>query len=170
MKNPTRHKLQEAEHFLSLMKQTFDDDNLFSFNLSTFLSAARSITFYMQKQYKRRDGFAEWYCPYQIKMSADPELKYLSKARIEDVHIEPVSIETEATSSIAGIINLIKEGCDESKSEYSTEVKLKPLAQNTPTIVRRCFKYFGGVDVKEFCEKQLEKLAKFVEECENNFQ
>ena len=48
----TKHKAEEASFFLSNMKQTFDDDGIFSYNISAFLSTPRSITFYMQKQYK----------------------------------------------------------------------------------------------------------------------
>jgi hypothetical protein len=61
MENPTRRKIREAEYFLSTMKQAFEDDNAFPYNLSAFLSAARSITWHMQEQYKHRDGFKEWY-------------------------------------------------------------------------------------------------------------
>ena len=167
MKNPTRHKIREAEYFLSLMKQAFEDDNAFSYNLSAFLSAARSITWYMQKQYVRRNGFAEWYRQNQIKMSADPELEYLNKVRVEDVHREPV--QTGATRQVTVSIDavLVKEGTPE--AEQAKEAEPKPPTQSSPKTVRRFFPKFGHVDVIEFCENQLTKLTRIVEECENRF-
>jgi hypothetical protein len=50
----TRFKLQEAEYFLEQMKRNVDNFAHFAFNLSAFVSAARSITLVMQYQYKIR--------------------------------------------------------------------------------------------------------------------
>jgi len=91
VKNATARKVGEAEHFLSMMNQTCEDDKLFAYNLSAFLSAARTITWYMQKQYKHRDGFGHWYCEKRAQMRDDPELRYLNEARAEAVKKEPVA-------------------------------------------------------------------------------
>jgi hypothetical protein len=37
IQNPTRHTLDQAKHHLSEMKETFQDDERFSFNLSSFV-------------------------------------------------------------------------------------------------------------------------------------
>jgi hypothetical protein len=50
----TRFKLQEAEYFLEQMKNNVDNYKHFAFNLSAFVSAARSVTLVMQYQYKIR--------------------------------------------------------------------------------------------------------------------
>lgn len=167
MENPTRHKIREAKYFLSMMKQSFEDDHTFAYNLSAFLSAARSITFYMQKQYKRREGFDEWYRQKQIEMSTDPELQCLKEARNEDVKTEPIptGATREVTMSIDAV--LVKEGTQ--KAEEAKEDEPKPPAQNSPRTVRRFFPKFGHVDVIEFCENQLTKLTRIVEECKNRF-
>jgi len=167
VENITRHKIQEAEYFLSKMKQFFEDDNTFAYNLSAFLSAARSITWYMQKQYKQRDGFAEWYCPHQIKMSADSELEYLNKVRVEDVHRKPVLSGATRELTMTGDIILVKDGA--SVAEQAKEAEPKPPTQSRQKTVRRWFPEFRQVEVIEFCENQLTKLAKMVEECENRF-
>ena len=168
MKNPTKHKVEEAKYFLSMLKQLFEDDDEFAYNLSAFLSAARSITFYMQKQYKHRDGFAEWYCRKQIEMSADEELKYLNNARVEDIHKEPVH--TGATREVGCSVDVILVPED----EQANETELEPHTQSSSKTsslktVRRFFPKFGEVDVTEFCESQLTKLTMIVEECENHF-
>jgi len=169
MENPTRHKIQEAEYFLFMMNQVhvFEDDNTFSYNLSAFLSAARSTTEYIEEQYKDQDGFAEWYCPHKIKMRADPELKYLKKVRNEDVHTEYVQTGATREVSVSMDVSLVTEGT--SVAERAKEAEPKPPTQSRPKTVRRFFPKFGQVDVIAFCENQLAKLAKIVEECENRF-
>ncbi len=166
VKNPTRHKIREAEYFLTMMKQVFEDDDVFSFNLSAFLSAARSITFYMKKQYKRRKGFAEWYSRHQIKMSADPELKYLNDARVEAVKKEPVQTGATRQITLPSDATIIKG--DTPKVEQIKGAEPKPT-QSSPKTVRRFFPEFKHMDVITFCEKQLAKLIKLVTECEKRF-
>jgi len=167
VKNPTRHKIREAEYFLSMMNHVFEDDNTFSYNLSAFLSAARSITWHMQEQYRGRQNFDEWYRQRQIKMSADPELHYLNKVRVEDVHRKPVLSGATRELTILATVILVKDGA--SVAEQAKEAEPKPPTQSRQKTVRRWFPEFGQVDVMEFCEKQLTKLAKLVEECENRF-
>lgn len=169
MENPTRRKVREAEYFLSIMKtkQVFKDDNTFAYNLSAFLSAARSITWYMQKQYKHRQNFDEWHRQKQIKMSADPELHYLKKARNEDVKTEAILTGATRERSITADVRLVEAGTP--LTEQANEAEPKPPIQSRPKTVRRFFPKFGQVDVIKFCENQLTKLVKMVEECENRF-
>lgn len=167
MKNPTRHKLGEAGYFLSVLKETYEDDNTFAYNLSAFLSAARSITLYMQKQYKRRNGFTEWYRPKQTEMRTDPELAFLNNARAEDIHEETMrtGATREATATARAFIT--REGTR--KNKQVEETKPKPPAQSGSKTVRRFFPRIENGGVIEFCERQLTKLTKLVEECEKQF-
>jgi hypothetical protein len=66
----TMFKLHEAAYFLNQMKKTVDNRTEFIFNLIAFVSAARSVTYVMQKQYKKSEGeecegeddpFWKWY-------------------------------------------------------------------------------------------------------------
>jgi len=43
----SREKLLEAEFFLERMKETQSDRAAFKYNLSAFLAAARSVTWFM---------------------------------------------------------------------------------------------------------------------------
>lgn len=168
IENPTRHKVQEAEYFLSKMKQTLEDDNVFYYNLSAFLAAARTITLYMQKQYKTgkskkdRKDFDEWYSQKQLKMIADPELKYLIKARDEAIHIE--TIETGVTRTKTSSIGLtVEKGTPE--TEQVKEAESKPSAQSSPRTVRRffpeCKEYlFSWNDIPENDGKSLRNFLK----------
>ncbi len=85
LKNDTRLKLIEAELFLSQIKSSYseviENDTTINFiilrsNFSAFISAARSITYFMQKQYAHALGFIEWYESEQHKMIHDQELSY----------------------------------------------------------------------------------------------
>jgi hypothetical protein len=67
----TRGKLQEAKYFLQRMEEVQADRAAFKYNLSAFLSAGRSVSFYMQKEFKRTPGFEEWYAAEQGKMRRD---------------------------------------------------------------------------------------------------
>ena len=167
MKNPTRHKNQEALYFLSKMNEFFKDDEIFAYNLSAFLSAARSITLYMQKQYKHQEGFDKWYCQKRINMSADPELQYCRHARNEDLKKESVpTVATRIKTSTIGV-TIVEKGTPE--TEQVKEAKLRPPTKSNPETVRRFFQKFPDEDVREFCEEQLIKLTRIVKECEDLF-
>jgi hypothetical protein len=60
MGNP-RRKLEEAEYFLEGMKKNVENDKIFSFNLSAFITAARSVTLFMQKESQNVMRFKDWY-------------------------------------------------------------------------------------------------------------
>ncbi|MDD5510536.1 MAG: hypothetical protein PHI12_06995 [Dehalococcoidales bacterium] len=162
MKNSTRRKVEEAKYFLHMMKQTFEDDDCFSYNLSAFLSAARSITYHMQKQYKRRSGFTEWYCQKQIGMSADSELQYLNNARVENVHKE--TAQTGATRERTVSLDVIIGEVTPQKEQVEEAVSEPPTPSSYPTA--RFFPDLKDGAVIEFCERQLVKYEELVEECE----
>ena len=60
-------KLNEAAYFLELMQKNIDDLDKFKYNLSAFLSAGRSVTYYLQKEFKENSRFNEWYELKQIE-------------------------------------------------------------------------------------------------------
>lgn len=57
----TRRKLEEAVYFFEELKRNIEDDRIFSFNLSAFVAAARSVTLLMQKEFKHTPKFEDWY-------------------------------------------------------------------------------------------------------------
>jgi hypothetical protein len=71
LRNDTLNKLEESGYFLIRMKQTANDWMLFKFHLSAFLSAARSISLVMQKEYAHAEDFKNWYKPKQEEMRKD---------------------------------------------------------------------------------------------------
>jgi hypothetical protein len=57
----TREKLNEARFFLSRMKDTESDREAFKYNLSAFMSAARSVRWFMWGEYKDVPDFKSWW-------------------------------------------------------------------------------------------------------------
>lgn len=87
-----RQKFNEAAYFYNRMLEVGLNFQLFQFYLSAFLSALRSITFYLQKQYADDERFREWYAGKQDEMQNDRVLKVLNKQRVGVVHREPMDL------------------------------------------------------------------------------
>jgi len=62
---------------------------------------------------------------------------------------------------------ILREGAP--RNEQAEETRLKSLTRSSPKTVRRFFPKLENGDVVEFCERQLVKLSKLVEECESRF-
>jgi len=65
----TRQKLEEAKYF-------------FKYNLSAFLSAARSVTLIMQKEFGKVSDFKDWYTEKQSMMRSDETMRLLNNKRV----------------------------------------------------------------------------------------
>jgi hypothetical protein len=76
-----RQKFKEAAYFYNSILALRTNVVLFPYYLSAFLSALRSVTMYLQKQYSRDPLFASWYPQKQIEMADDPILRMLNKMR-----------------------------------------------------------------------------------------
>jgi hypothetical protein len=84
---PSAHdKVREAHYFIHQLIQNYHYPHPFRYYLSAFLSAARSITFMLQKELAHRDGFPGWYEPQRQRMEQDDELRFLNKLRVGVVH------------------------------------------------------------------------------------
>ena len=85
-------KFNEAAYFYNQMIATVNNTRTFPFNLSAFLSALRSVTFYLQVHYRHDERFADWYAKAQDIMKEDPVLKMLKDLRTEVIHQKPVNM------------------------------------------------------------------------------
>jgi hypothetical protein len=63
-----RIKLGEAQYFLGQMRDTVSDHEAFAYNLSAFLSAARSVTLLLQGEFAHTPGFKEWWVREQDRL------------------------------------------------------------------------------------------------------
>jgi len=60
-----KDKLNEAIYFFEKLKTLKDSENIneFKYNGSAFLSAARSVTWALKKEFKKNPQFEDWYSP-----------------------------------------------------------------------------------------------------------
>ena len=149
-----------------MMEDSYQDDNTFTYNFSAFLSAFRSITFYMQHEYAGSDGFYEWYSKKKIEMSTDDELKFLSDARTDNVHKE--YIPTVATRGKGFSIDMLLRREGETQT-WSEEAKNNAPTNTSGKTLRRFFEQYLEIDAVQFCEKQLAKIRGLVEDCDTQF-
>src|SRR5258708_17738526 len=87
MTTHTRDKLNEAAFFQQGLAAEKVDPDHYRYFMSAFISAARSITLLMQKEYAHTKGFAEWYPDRQGEMKADDEMRFFNEQRVEAIHL-----------------------------------------------------------------------------------
>lgn len=174
----TRHKLEEAEYFLDQTRANVEDPKPFVFNLSAFLSASRSVTFIMQKEFKKCSGFDDWYANKQIKMEQCEDLTFFNKLRVATIHKAAVRPSRKAEAGISDTMNISdsiavrlidKDG--NVVSEYKSEPTQSDRPRHTEVDIRYSW-YFEerpGDEGVELCMSYVEYLRNLVEECEGKF-
>ena len=80
-------KLAEAKYFLSHLSPSASNPNHFSFELSAFLSSARSVLQYALEEAKTKQGGQVWY---DAQLTSAPEIKYFKDKRNVSIHVRPV--------------------------------------------------------------------------------
>jgi hypothetical protein len=85
-----RKKLEEAEYFYHHLvdEQTKKNREAFRHDLSAFLTAARSVLQYTDKEAKTKLGGSAWY---NNQITSGPLLKFFRDERNDDIHEEPVA-------------------------------------------------------------------------------
>ena len=93
-KYPFVEKFFEAENFYNemLIASNVYDIKKFKFNLSAFITAARSVTMIMSSQYKDAHYCKEWAKETKSKIKNDKYFKFLNDKRIETLKIKPIEI------------------------------------------------------------------------------
>jgi hypothetical protein len=87
-----RQKLSEAGYFYNGMLSNRTNVIVFPYFFSAFVSAFRSVTFFLQTQYGSKDSFKAWYAEKVTIMGADPVMVMLNKSRRAIVHLEPIDL------------------------------------------------------------------------------
>ena len=87
-----QQKFSEAAYFYNGMIPHRTNPVVFPYHLSAFLSALRSVTYFLQKQFAEDPKFGAWYEEKQEQMRADPVLKLLHEKRNSALHVEPFDL------------------------------------------------------------------------------
>lgn len=87
-------KFREAEHFYNEMLTCSNegDTDKFEFNLSAFITAARSVSMVMASQYQKYDWCKQWAEQVDKEIKADEAFTFLNDKRIETLKIKPVDV------------------------------------------------------------------------------
>jgi len=99
-------KIQEAEYFVSMMSETIDERQYFNFNLSAFLSAARSVLQYALKESATKPDGKSWY---DSAVQRRPVVRFFKDKRDVNIHTEPIKPTAEIHVEITGTISLSDE-------------------------------------------------------------
>lgn len=174
----SRDKLNEAYYFFERMSKNQNNPDLFRYNLSAFLAAARSVTFFVQEEYSKVNGFQEWYSTQRKLMGSDELMKTLKDKRDITIHREPLSPHAHVnvtacdTATVSEGLVLIKydpEGHEVSRIERRD--LSKRASEPKPPIVewKWYFAEIPKIDVLAACAQYIKKLDDSVSESETRF-
>lgn len=179
----TRDKLLEARYFLERMKELQSERVSFRYNLSAFLSAARSVTFVMQKEFKKVPKFDEWYKNKEEEMKRDKTMKFLLEQRNIAVKEKLANPRRHTKISIICGITVTPSVSTVTKhSDGTVEIEESTTSINCPKYPSESMEeikdlwFFRDIpgdkhvtpddDVITVCEEHIFKLEKLVDECE----
>ncbi len=168
-------KLKEAEYFYSRMVSETDNRGNLLFDLSAFLSAARSVLQYACKEAQTKSGGKQWYDNH-FKLSK--VLAFFKDKRNINVHMQPVQVNQHTSIQLTEVIRIsesihIKKFDQNGRliGEYSSEPSEPPPAPEIPPKVTHRFTFpdwSGTEDVLELCHLYLNELQRVVEDGQNN--
>lgn len=166
-------KLREARYFLKRMRDTKESEE-FKYNFSAFLSSARSVTFYLQKEHRDSPGFDEWYTEKQNEMRDSTLFSAMNQARNSIVKegylsILGVTIEFsknknvgEATISGHGTASIISEFLTPNERDVS-EYRINRVDVLSPVWQQSEHR---GKSLIQICDEYLDLLEAIVTEWE----
>lgn len=96
-----QQKLDEAEYFLARMRSGVNQPQNFRFDLSAFLSSARSVLQYALDEAKAVSGGRAWY---DAHVSGNSVVKFFKEKRDLNIHVEPVKPSTKVEVQITETI------------------------------------------------------------------
>jgi hypothetical protein len=180
----TQDKLQEASYFRHRLKDTAGNRDEFRWNLTAFISAARSVTLIMQTEYTHRDGFLAWYEPKRQELIADSLMGFLHDKRNEVLHKTVVQVygrpesevvrapdAEEDAPAVEDDVLAIEVTEADAKHEVAAPRPGKAARPQPPAASKFVwtFRKFPDRDVMDVVEEALTKLERLVKECTQRF-
>jgi len=166
------NKLDEAKYFYQKMIKEFDDRQGFTYNLSAFLSSARSVLQYANEEAKTKQGGQRWY---DQRVGQSNVLSFFKDKRDINIHdkpIHPTKLTSFAPTVTIGIklkaSVVVRDAQGNIKSQSSTETPqtaAKPPVTQAPAEVKVLYLFSdwtGSEDVVALCQKYIDELEKFI--------
>jgi len=161
-----KEKLEEARYFYSRMQVEVNDPMAYQYNLSAFLSAARSILQYAKKEAENKSGGLVWY---ENRVRNSSILPFFKGKRNINIHIEPVKprkdyqVTMKATLHLSSSLsmkltdekgNVIDQRC----IKDSQPPHEPPIDSTTIEVRYRFSDWSGSEDVTDLSQKYLDEL------------
>lgn len=171
-----RNKLLEARYFLNQMKSNTSNFKVFCYNLSAFLSASRSILYFIRREVKGTEN-QRWY---DDKMRDSEIFRFFTQRRDLTVHEKPVqpnvnfSAEHRICVRATEVVVALKRVDSNGKviENYSSSKNLPPNTTNLQQEPKEgkveltyVFDYYGSEEsVINICDRYFEDLELYIEE------
>jgi len=167
-------KLKEAWYFYSRMVSETDNRDNLLFDLSAFLSAARSVLQYTLKEAQTKSGGQQWY---DSHITSRKVLAFFKDKRDINVHTQPIQVNQHTSIQLTEVMRIsesihIKKFDQTGRliGEYSSEPSEPPPAPEiSPKITHRFTfpEWSGTEDVLQLCYLYLNELHRVVENGQN---
>lgn len=159
----------EARYFYSrMLSETDNRDNLL-FDLSAFLSAARSVLQYTLREAQTKPGGQLWY---DNNVTSSTELAFFKDKRDINVHTQPIQVSQHTSIQLTGVVRfsgsiLIKKFDETGQliGEYSSEPsEPTPPTEIPPKVTHRLTfqDWPGNEDVLRLCDLYFNELERVV--------
>jgi hypothetical protein len=150
---------------------------LFKFHLRVFLSAARSITLVMQKEYAHTPGFESWYEHQQEEMRKDGLLTFFKELRNTSIHQKTVNPRFQSSFTVGDLFAMPSGSTivlgDNKKATYLTNASIAEVATKGVTKIHAIQKWYfdekSDEDLITLCERYLSSRNMLVYECREKF-
>ncbi len=162
-----RDKLEEAKYFYDRMLEVQMNREFFTYNLSAFLSASRSILQYAYNKIKNDSDKKQWYNNW---ISKSPVLKFFREKRNINIHEMPITpskyYEVTLKETIYVSDSVIISSGDKKISSQNNKSLPSKKDDHTPNvkIMYKFSDWSGDEDVLTLCRIYLQELEKFIDE------
>ena len=167
-----RTKLAEARYFYDRMLAEFDNRENFTYNLSAFLAAARSVLLYAREEAQNKSGGQQWYDGW---ISGSRILSFFRDKRNVNIHFGPVKpvqhIEVTVTDGVCLSDSVQVDHRDkDGKVLYESPLEAsqpKPSKPEPPTSVKTEYRFAdwsGKEDLMTLSNMYLEELRQLIED------
>ncbi len=163
------NKLREAQYFLSQMQAELKEPESFTFNLSAFLSAARSVAQYALNEASGKRGGRRWYDAF---LGQNEIIKFFTSERDANIHTRPIQLGGHADVYVADVARFKEQVTVEKFDEAGNLVEVTSPEETdrddyNPTPFRFVVTYKfdrwqGSEDVPTLCSRYLDALLRLV--------
>ena len=174
-----RLKLDEAAYFLGEMRRVRDTPQSFAYELSAFLSAARSVDYYLAKKCTGDEAAERWYSDVRsrVKNGEFRHVRYFIDKRDVNVHagmIEPRGLTklaiSESSTATDSVSVTLRDGQGNVLEQRIQDTAPTAPVERETTVVTRVDTYHfedrRGEDLFQACQKYLDELTTIVGEAE----